>query len=236
MEEKALDRDDISETSTVLAKSRSTLRRALQRERAASGRTNIEPKSKDAAVHCDLINSTAVTNLQAKLNRERLKLVAMKGKLASARRAFGLHSDSDHSSDSDMSSQADFGDSDQKTNSAEEHTGDEQPDSDEDSSLNNNIEIGDVAQITGLVSDTGVQLNERYGKVISYDPANGRFGIRLIDNRTVAIRAENLAVGMKGDELSDEDENLLLGLQPTAEEIQKLPYLERMRALDSDKV
>jgi len=72
--------------------------------------------------------------------------------------------------------------------------------------------------------------------VISYDPANGRFGIRLIDNRTVAIRAENLVVGMQGDEISDEDENLLLGLQPTAEEIQKLPYLERMRALDSDKV
>ena len=73
-------------------------------------------------------------------------------------------------------------------------------------------------------------MNERYGKVLSFDPTNGRFRLRLQDGTNVRVLKENLEMGMKQEEMSEEDEQLLLGLKPTSQEIRSLPWRERMQA------
>ena len=88
-----------------------------------------------------------------------------------------------------------------------------------------------MACITGLRSERGQELNGRYAKLEKFDALTSRFGVRLADGSIVAVKAANLEMGMKSEEMSDEDEQLLLGLHPTPEHIRALPYTERMKAL-----
>ena len=74
-------------------------------------------------------------------------------------------------------------------------------------------------------------MNERYGKVVNHNAVHARFGVRLEDGSTVAFRKENLEMGMKKEELSDEDEHMLLSLRSSPEKIRNLPFQERMAIL-----
>ena len=67
--------------------------------------------------------------------------------------------------------------------------------------------------------------------MVSYDASSKRFGIHLEDGRSFLVRTDNLLMGMKEDELSAEDERLLLGLQPAAEDVRVLPFRERVQAI-----
>ena len=98
-------------------------------------------------------------------------------------------------------------------------------------SLDENVEVGDIAEIVGLTSEKGKLANGYYGKVLSSDASKQRFGILLEDGRSFLVRPENLRMGMKEDELSTDDERLLLGLRPAAEDVRALPFQERVQAI-----
>mmetsp|Transcript_14456 Transcript_14456/g.22662 ORF Transcript_14456/g.22662 Transcript_14456/m.22662 type:complete len:98 (-) Transcript_14456:336-629(-) len=85
--------------------------------------------------------------------------------------------------------------------------------------------------IVGLASETGKSLKNMYGKVISYNTANDRFGVRMKCGQTVAIRRQNLEMEMTNEEMSEEDENLLLALEPCSEDIRGMPFEQRINAL-----
>ena len=82
-----------------------------------------------------------------------------------------------------------------------------------------------------MQSERGKELNGRYGKLEKFDVATSRFGVKLADGSVVAIRATNLEMGMKSAEMSEGDEEMLLGLQPTPDHVRKLPFTGRMQAL-----
>ena len=183
----------------------------------------------------------------ASLAKERLKHIAAKGKLSDVRRRMGWQSDdSSHDSDScnpsarsetesdDDDEDDGFFDQDESGSDMLNGGNHGSKASDECSSLDGYVEIGDVACIIGLQSEIGRQFHDRYGKVISYDAPKDRFGVRLQCGRVLSVLSGNLEMGMKAEELSDEDEQLLLGLTPTSEEIRALPYIERMKALHKD--
>ena len=70
-----------------------------------------------------------------------------------------------------------------------------------------------------------------YGTIVSYDAVKQLFGIRLEDGRSLLARHENHRMGMKEEELSSEDERLLLGVRPVAEEARQLPFRDRVQAV-----
>ena len=219
-----------SEASTLISKSKKTLRREQERQkRQMLGGARPEPKTKDAEVQCELLNSDSFQKMQERLARAKLKLVAMKGDLAAARRNSGFssssHIDSCVESGSSHSAELEGEDGKDSANSAHEQGGKE------DSSLDDNVEVGDVAMITGLESEKGKLLNGRYGKVVNFDATTSRFGVRIRDGTSVAVRKHNLEMGMKQEELSDEDEQLLLSLEPTTEELKSMPFERRIASI-----
>ena len=205
-----------------------------QNKSASSGFVAVEPKHKDAEVQCELISTHSAAKLQKQLQAAKLQLIAVKGDLASARRAAGMRSSSSNNSDSNSSSQTHgsvAAETDEDKGEEAKEDEQEQETDMEESSLDDTVEVGDVAEIVNLQTDAGKQLNGRYGKVVSYHSATGRFGVQLKDGRNVAIRAENLSMGMKEEELSEEDEKMLLSLEPAPEELRCLPHVDRMAAL-----
>ena len=235
--------DARSETSTIMSKSRSTLRRELQRKKqlvVSAQRETSEPKAKDAAVQCDIMTEDAMIKLQNQLTKDRLRLVIAKGKLASMRRKMGTRSDCSSISDASSAEDADgFQSSKEEEPEENDDYEEEWPESEarpstadaESESLDDNLEVGDVACICGLTSERGRALNELYGKLENYNAETDRFGVRLKCGLLVAIKSDNLEIGVKKEKLSDEDEQSLMGLVPTPETVRMLPYMERMKAL-----
>ena len=100
----------------------------------------------------------------------------------------------------------------------------------DDEVLPDKVEVGDVAVIQSLTTVRGLKLNGYYGKVTSWDDATQRFAVK-VEGKTVAIKPENLGMGMKDEEMSSSDEKLLLSLKPTGPEVQAMPWVDRMRHL-----
>lgn len=78
------------------------------------------------------------------------------------------------------------------------------------SELDDTVTLGDVVLVKGLASAQGLELNGYYGKVVA-ERRDGRWGVRIKD-RTYALKETNLGMGMKAEEMSEEDEELLLSL------------------------
>ena len=225
---------------------------------ADSGRTVVHTGVQCDLLVRNEIEQLEETNqrLRMKLNEVRLKLVATRGDLVSLKRLQGGHSDDEWEkfaseggftdSESDDPATSIQHDSDGKTvieekqEDSEAESGSEQSlhrrnfgDQDDDSNgseLPSNVEIGDVVEIVDLTSDKGQAINGFYGKVIKWDAATGRFGVSVAGH-VYALRPESLVMGMKKDEMSDTDEELLLGLTPTSSGIRSLPWHERMQRL-----
>ena len=231
---------------------------ATQRETLADSAAPVLKVMQDAAIQCDLeaptVTDTAkrkVQKLRKKLNESRLQVVALKWEVASFRRMLGEQSDEDwwgcNSASSSSISSADGSREDDsrleeetaasidgegcemdREGSQDASVAERQEVQDDERSLDDNIEVGDIAMVTGLTSEKGEGLNGYYGTVVAYNAQTKRFGIR-IKGETVALKVENLEMGMKKEEMSDEDETLLLGLRPAAKEVRELPFLERIK-------
>jgi len=88
-------------------------------------------------------------------------------------------------------------------------------DAESSGSLPNDIAPGDLVEIQGLVSDTGMELNGLCGKVVSFDDASGRFAIKMQKpGKTLLMKPENVKLTMKAEEMSESDENFFLDLRP----------------------
>ena len=92
------------------------------------------------------------------------------------------------------------------------------------------IEVGDVVEIVNLQTQQGKQMNGYYAKVVQWSESSKRFGVDF-RGRSFALKPENLRMGMKVDEMSNTDEEMLLNLEPTTADIQALPWKERMQRL-----
>ena len=58
-----------------------------------------------------------------------------------------------------------------------------------------------------------LQLNGYYAKVVERNASSQRFGVS-VRGQIIALKLENLSMGMKADEMSSSDEELLLKLEP----------------------
>ena len=83
--------------------------------------------------------------------------------------------------------------------------------------LSKTVEVGDIALVKGLRSDAGRPYNGMYGRVTSWDDSAGRFGIRLVDKKTLAVKPENLEIGLKAAEGAADKEEFFLNLRPSPE-------------------
>ena len=265
-QKQCLDLDQMSVASTgVMTQTSKTHGRRDRRRQLAEQRdsrplpnsaASVPKAMQDAAVQCQIDGpSEADTDLRLKmqrlkkkLNETRLKVVALKGEVASYRRIHGEQSDEEwwgcSSASSSSSTVTEASSESHRTpipgDDTEEHAdahqvpaAELQDDSDADS-LDNNIEIGNVAMAKGLTSERGQELNGYYGKVVTYNAQSRRFGIK-IKGDSLALKEENLEMGMKMDEMSGEDEKLLLGLQPAKPELLALPRLDRIRAVEESR-
>lgn len=185
----------------------------------------------DKEIQCELLiksdSKEEVSRLRRKLQETRLNHLKLKGKYSSLRRMMcgESHSDSVFSdvSDSGHSSAnccSEYGDPDE----FEQHGHSSQHDSVSD--LPDNIEVGDVVEIVGLTSDKGQKLNGYYAKVETWCESTHRFGVNF-RGKLLALKPENLSMGMKSEEMSASDEDMLLGLEPAAPEVLALPWKER---------
>lgn len=187
---------------------------------------------RDQGTQCDIGSNAAVEHLRKALNSEKLKSLVLRGKIADLRRRMGLPSESSGSEACE-----DNGSSPECSHSVEDPFENELSrdnvvyDTEEASTFIETLEIGDIAMISGLNSEKGKDLNGRYGRLTTYDHDKDRYGVRLQDGSVLSIKRDNLKVGMKRQAVTQEDEELVLGLRPTPESVRKLPYKERMQAI-----
>jgi len=73
-------------------------------------------------------------------------------------------------------------------------------------------------------------MNGYYAKVVQWSESTQRFGVNF-RGRVVALKQDNLSMGMRAEEMSSSDEDLLLNLELTRPDVQALPWTERMQRL-----
>lgn len=170
--------------------------------------------------------------LNGKLCNASLRIAEWKGKYSALKRYVGADSNSAWESEEDRcSSQA--GHTDEEVEQEEEEEEGEASSCAEplrDASKSPGLEVGDIVEISGLLSEKGMQLNHKYAKVQAWHTDTQRFEV-LVGKGKILVKPDNLMFNARPGDMSAFDEELLLKSEPTLAHVRSLPWIERMQRL-----